>query len=207
MHEFIGEEFVAEAKAALIGLFGEDPKSNSDYSRVISAHEVTRLAGLIDPAKVVIGGRSDPAARYLDPTIVYPVGWEDPIMENEVFGPILPILTYRTLDEAFGRIAATPHPLAAFIFSREQKTIDRFVGELSFGGGAVNQVNIQLFVATMPFGGVGQAGMGHYYGKYGFEMLTHAKSMLVSPPDVAIDHLFPPYTPEKNAALKLWFEY
>jgi aldehyde dehydrogenase (NAD+) len=121
-------------------------------------------------------------------------------MEDEVFGPILPVLTYRTLDEVFGRIAATPHPLAAFIFSREQKTIDRFIGELSFGGGAVNQVNIHLFVETMPFGGVGPSGMGHYYGKYGFDMLTHAKSMLVSRLDVAIDHLFPPYTPEKNAA-------
>jgi aldehyde dehydrogenase (NAD+) len=207
VHESITEEFVAEAKAALIELFGQDPKSNSDYSRVISEREVTRLAGLIDPAKVVIGGRSDPEARYLDPTIVYPVSWDDPIMEDEVFGPILPILAYRSLDEAFGRIAATPHPLAAFIFSREQKTIDRFIGELSFGGGAVNQVNIHLFVETMPFGGVGPAGMGHYYGKYGFDMLTHAKSMLISPPDVAIDHLFPPYTAEKNAALAQWFDY
>jgi aldehyde dehydrogenase (NAD+) len=207
VHQSITEEFVAEAKAALIELFGQDPKSNSDYSRVISEREVTRLAGLIDPAKVVIGGRSDPEARYLDPTIVYPVSWDDPIMEDEVFGPILPILAYRSLDEAFGRIAATPHPLAAFIFSREQKTIDRFIGELSFGGGAVNQVNIHLFVETMPFGGVGPAGMGHYYGKYGFDMLTHAKSMLISPPDVAIDHLFPPYTAEKNAALAQWFDY
>jgi aldehyde dehydrogenase (NAD+) len=207
VHKSIAEEFVAEAKAALIGLFGEDPKSNSDYSRIISAREVERLAGLIDPAKVVIGGRSDPAARYLDPTIVYPVTWDDPIMEDEIFGPILPILTYQTLDEALGRIAATPLPLAAFIFSREQKTIDRFIGELSFGGGAVNLVNVNLFVETMPFGGVGPAGMGHYYGKYGFDMLTHAKSMLISPPDVAIGHLFPPYTPAKNDELQQWFEY
>jgi aldehyde dehydrogenase (NAD+) len=128
-------------------------------------------------------------------------------MEDEVFGPILPILTYRTLDEAFSRISATPHPLAAFIFSRNQDTIDRFVGELSFGGGAVNQVNIHLFVESMPFGGVGPAGIGHYYGKYGFDMLTHAKSMFISPSDVAIEHLFPPYTTEKNAELKVWFEY
>ena len=207
VHESIAEEFVAEAKATLTRLFGEDPKSNSDYSRAISAREVNRLAGLIDPAKVIIGGRSDPAARYLDPTIVYPVTWDDPIMEDEVFGPILPILSYQTLNEALGRIASTPLPLAAFIFSREQKTIDRFINELSFGGGAVNQVNIHLFIETMPFGGVGPAGMGHYYGKYGFDMLTHAKSMLISPPDVAIDHLFPPYTTEKNSALKQWFEY
>ena len=149
---------------------------------------------------MVLGGRSDPEARYLDPTIVYPVSWDDRIMDDEVFGPILPVLTYRTLDEAFSRIAAAPQPLAAFIFSRNQSAIDRFVGELSFGGGAVNQVNIHLFVESMPFGGVGSAGMGHYYGKYGFDMLTHAKSMLISPPDVAIDHLFPPYTAEKRGA-------
>ncbi|MGX6999603.1 aldehyde dehydrogenase family protein [Caballeronia sp. KNU42] len=207
VHESVAEEFVKEAKAALIEFYGEDPKANSDYSRVINAREVNRLAGLIDPKKIVIGGQSDPAARYLAPTIVYPVTWDDPIMEEEVFGPILPILTYRTLDEAFGKIAATPHPLAAFIFSRDQKTIDRFVGELSFGGGAVNQVNVHLFVETMPFGGVGASGMGHYYGKDGYNSLTHAKSMLASPPDVEIEHLFPPYTPEKNTALKLWFEY
>jgi len=207
VHESVAEEFVKEAKAALIEFYGEDPKANSDYSRVINAREVNRLAGLIDPKKIVIGGQSDPAARYLAPTIVYPVTWDDPIMEEEVFGPILPILTYRTLDEAFGKIAATPHPLAAFIFSRDQKTIDRFVGELSFGGGAVNQVNVHLFVETMPFGGVGASGMGHYYGKDGYNSLTHAKSMLVSPPDVEIGHLLPPYTPEKNIALKLWFEY
>src|SRR5262245_14440774 len=92
---------------------------------------------------------------------------------------ILPILTYRTLDEAFGRISAAPRPLAAFIFTRSQSVIDRFVGELSVVGGAVNQVNIHLFVETMPFGGVGSAGMGHYYGKYGFDMLTHAKACVV----------------------------
>jgi len=128
-------------------------------------------------------------------------------MRDEIFGPLLPILTYQTLDEALGTIAATPHPLAAFIFSRDKAAIDRFIGELSFGGGAVNQVNINLFIETMPFGGVGASGMGHYYGKYGFDMLTHAKSMLISPPDVAIKHLFPPFTREKNADLKIWSEY
>ena len=207
VHESVAKDFVAEAKASLIALFGADPKSNPDYSRVIGAHEVSRLAALIDPAKVVIGGRSDPDARYLDPTIVYPVSWNDRIMDEEVFGPILPVLTYRTLDEAFSRITDAPQPLAAFIFSRNQKAIDRFIGELSFGGGAVNQVNVHLFVVTMPFGGVGPSGMGHYYGKYGFDMLTHTKSMLISPPDVAIEHLFPPYTEEKVRALSQWFEY
>ena len=207
VHESVADRFVAEAKAALVALYGKEPKNNPDYSRIISPREVSRLAALLDPAKVVAGGRSDPDERYLDPTLVYPVSWGDEIMEDEVFGPILPIMTYQTLDEAFDKISKGPRPLAAFIFSRNQSAIDRFVGELSFGGGAVNQVNVHLFVESMPFGGVGSAGIGHYYGKSGFDMLTHAKSMFISPPDVAIEHLFPPYTPEKNAELKLWFEY
>jgi aldehyde dehydrogenase (NAD+) len=207
VHESVAEAFVAEAKATLTVLYGDNPKTNLDFSRIVATREITRLAGLIDPAKVVAGGQADPAARYLDPTIVYPVSWDDPIMGEEIFGPILPILTYQTLDEAISRISAAPHPLAPFIFSRNQDAIDRFVGELRFGGGAVNQVNVHLMVESMPFGGIGMAGMGHYYGKYGFDMLTHAKSMLISPPDVAIEHLFPPYSPEKNADLKVWFEY
>ena len=121
--------------------------------------------------------------------------WDDKVLADEVFGPILPILTYGSVGEAFARIAATPRPLAGFIFSRDQKTVDRFIGEACrFGGGGVALVNVHLFVETMPFGGTGSAGMGHYYGKYGFDALTHAKSMLISPPDVAIEHLYPPFT-------------
>ncbi|MEA2914373.1 MAG: aldehyde dehydrogenase, partial [Bradyrhizobium sp.] len=129
------------------------------------------------------------------------------IMEDEIFGPILPILTFKSFDEAMKRMAATPRALAGFIFSRDQKTIDRFIGELSYGGGGVNLVNVHLFVETMPFGGTGSAGMGHYYGKYGFDALSHAKSMLISPPDVAIDHLYSPFNDAKNQALKGWFGY
>jgi len=207
VHESVAEAFVAEARKALVELFGKDPKSNSDYSRIINGRAVERLASLIDPAKVIAGGKSDPDAHYLDPTLLYPVTWEDKSMKDEIFGPILPILTYKSLDEALKRIAATPRPLAGYIFSRDQKTIDRFIGQLSFGGGGVNVVNVYLFVETMPFGGTGAAGMGHYYGKYGFDALTHAKSMLISPPDVAVEHLYSPFTDEKNKALKGWFEY
>src|SRR6516164_1745383 len=126
VHESVAEAFVAEAKRAVVELYGPDPKNNPDYSRIISAKEVSRLAALIDPAKVVYGGSSDPEARHLDPTILYPVSWDDEIMEDEIFGPILPILTYKTLDEAFAKIAANPHPLAAYIFSRDQASINRF---------------------------------------------------------------------------------
>jgi aldehyde dehydrogenase (NAD+) len=207
VHESVADAFAAEAKKALVEMFGDDPKSNSDYSRIVNERAVDRLAGLIDPAKVIAGGKSDPSAHYLDPTILYPVTWDDKAMKDEIFGPILPILTYKSLDEAFKRIAATPRPLAGYIFSRNQNTIDRFVGELSYGGGGVNVVNVYLFVETMPFGGSGASGLGHYYGKHGFDALTHAKSMLISPPDVEIEHLYPPFTDEKNRALQGWFEY
>jgi len=207
VQESVAERFVGECKKAVVELYGGDPKSNPDYSRIISPAAVQRLASLIDPKKVVYGGKSDAAARYLDPTILYPISWSDKVMEDEIFGPLLPIMTYADIEKLLAKIKSLPKPLAAYMFSRNQMTINRVLQSLSFGGGAVNQTNVFLFVESMPYGGVGTAGIGNYYGKYGFDSLTHAKSILISPPDVAIDHLFPPYSPEKNAAIKLWFEY
>ena len=188
-------------------LYGTNPENNPDYSRVISPSAVNRLASLIDPSKVVYGGKSDATSRYLDPTILYPISWSDKIMEDEIFGPLLPILTYSDLRALITKIKSMPRPLAGYVFSRDQKAIDRVLQSFSFGGGAVNQTNVFLFIESMPYGGVGTAGIGNYYGKYGFDSLTHAKSVLISPPDVAIDHLFPPYTKEKIQALNQWFEY
>ena len=105
---------------------------------------------------------------------------------------ILPILTYSDLGKLLARIKSLPRPLAGYVFSRNQQTIDRVLSSLSFGGGAVNQTNVFLFIETMPYGGVGSSGIGNYYGKSGFDSLTHAKSILVSPPNVAIDHCFRP---------------
>ena len=207
VHESVAEDFVGECKKAVVELYGPDPKSNSDYSRVISAAAVIRLASLIDPKKVVYGGKSDAPARYLDPTILYPISWSDKIMEDEIFGPLLPILTYSQLGKLIDKIKSLPKPLAGYVFSRNQQTIDRVLQSVSFGGGAVNQTNVFLFIESMPYGGVGSSGIGNYYGKYGYDSLTHAKSILLSPPDVSIDHLFPPYTKEKVQALNQWFEY
>src|SRR6201998_4528600 len=207
VHESIAEQFVAECKKAVVELYGTDPKSNPDYSRVISPAAVERLASLIDPKKVVYGGKFDPPARYLDPTILYPVSWSDKIMEDEIFGPLLPILTYSELGKLLAKVKSLPKPLAGYVFSRNQQAIDHVLQALSFGGGAVNQTNVFLFIESMPYGGVGTSGIGNYYGKYGYDSLTHAKSVLISPPDVAVDHLFPPYTKEKVQALDQWFEY
>src|SRR6267378_1477322 len=207
VHESVAEAFVIECKKAVVDLYGKDPKSNSDYSRIVSPAAVKRLTSLIDPNVVVSGGKFDESARYLDPTILYPVSWSDKVMEDEIFGPILPILTYSDLGKLLAKIKSLPKPLAGYVFSRNQQIIDRVLSSLSFGGGAVNQTNIFLFIETMPYGGVGSSGIGNYYGKYGFDSLTHAKSILFSPPDVSIDHLFPPYTNEKVQALSQWFDY
>jgi aldehyde dehydrogenase (NAD+) len=207
VHESVVGEFVAGCRKAIVDLYGADPKSNPDYSRVISSSAVERLASLIDPQKVVYGGKSDPSVRYLDPTILYPVLWSDKIMQDEIFGPLLPILMYSDLGKLIEKIKSLPKPLAAYMFSRNQKAIDQVLQSLSFGGGAVNQTNVFLFIESMPYGGVGTSGIGNYYGKYGFDSLTHAKSILISPPNVAIDHLFPPYTKEKVEAINQWFDY
>jgi aldehyde dehydrogenase (NAD+) len=207
VHESVAEAFVSECKKAVVELYGKDPKRNSDYSRIINSSAVKRLASLIDSSKVISGGKFDETACYLDPTLLYPVVWADRIMEDEIFGPILPILTYSHLGELLAKIKSLPRPLACYVFSRDQQAIDQMLASLSFGGGAVNETNIHVFIESMPFGGVGSSGIGNYYGKSGFDSLTHAKSILFSPPGVAIDHLFPPYTMEKVQALDQWFDY
>lgn len=207
VHESVAAEFVAKCREAVHDLYGSDPRNNPDYSRLVSPADVTRLAALIDPDKVVSGGKFDAAARYLDPTILYPVSWSDRLMQDEIFGPVLPIITYTDLGALLAQIKTMPKPLAGYVFSQDERTIARILGSLSFGGGAVNQTNVFLFIETMPYGGVGASGIGHYYGKYGFDSLTHAKSVLHAPADVAIEHLFPPYTVEQLKELGQWFEY
>ena len=120
-----------------------------------------RLASLIDPKKVVYGGKSDASARYLDPTILYPISWSDKIMEDEIFGPLLPILTFSDLGKLLEKIKSLPKLLAGYVFSRNQQAIDRVLQSLSFGGGAINQTNVFLFIESMPYGGVGNSGIGN----------------------------------------------
>jgi aldehyde dehydrogenase (NAD+) len=203
----VADEFVAECRKAVIELYGMNPKENPDYSRIISAREVKRLAQLVDEKKVIVGGGYDEAERYFEPTILYPVVWTDRVMQGEIFGPILPILTYSNLHEAIAEIKRRPRPLAGYVFSRDQSTINEFVSGFSFGGGAVNQTNVHVYLDSVPFGGVGESGIGSAGGKYGYDSMTHAKSILISPPDVSIDHVYPPFTMDKVQALNQWLDY
>jgi aldehyde dehydrogenase (NAD+) len=207
VHESVVETFVEEARKALLEMYGDTPKTHADFSRIISPKEVRRLASLIEPSKVIAGGDYDEQERYFAPTLLYPIEWTDEIMKEEIFGPIIPVIKYNDLQDAVRRIKQLPEPLAGYIFSRNEGTVTYLLNALSFGGGSVNQVNVQLFIETMPFGGVGGSGIGHYYGKYGYDSLTHAKSILHAPAGEAVEHLFPPYSMDKIEELSGWFEY
>jgi aldehyde dehydrogenase (NAD+) len=207
VHETVADEFVSECRKAVIELYGENPKENPDYSRIINGREVKRMAKLVPEEKVIVGGGYDEVERYFEPTILYPIVWTDKVMQGEIFGPILPILRYSNLHEAIAEIKRHPRPLAGYIFSTDQNTINEFVSGFSFGGGAVNQTNVHVYLDSVPFGGVGESGIGSAGGKYGYDSMTHAKSILISPPDVSIDHVYPPFTMDKVQALNQWLDY
>jgi aldehyde dehydrogenase (NAD+) len=199
VHESIAEEFVARLKASIVKMYGEDPQRSPDFARMISEHDVERVASYILPEKVVLGGRHDVAARYVEPTILYPSAWEDPAMQQEIFGPVLPVMPYHDLAGLVATIKRRPKPLAAYVFSKNPAHVDFVLGSLSFGGGCVNQTNLHCWIDSLPFGGVGYSGMGKYYGKAGFDALSNTKAMLIGNPDLELD-VFPPYADKDISA-------
>ena len=192
VHESVAGVFIEKLKASIVRMYGEDPSRSPDFARMISEHDAERVASYILPEKVVHGGRFDVKARYVEPTILYPSTWDDPALQQEVFGPVLPVMPYRDLKEIVGIVKCKPKPLAAYIFSKDQATIDFALGSLSFGGGCINQTNLHCWIDSLPFGGVGNSGMGKYYGKAGFDALSNTKAMLIGNPDLELD-VFPPY--------------
>ncbi|MBS0515522.1 MAG: aldehyde dehydrogenase family protein [Proteobacteria bacterium] len=192
VHEHVADAFIGKLKASIVKMYGEDPQQSPDFARMIGTHDAARVVSYILPHKVVHGGRSDIQARYVEPTVLYPSAWDDPAMQQEVFGPVLPVLAYRDLAQTVGIIKRRPKPLAAYVFSKNPSTIDFVLGSLSFGGGCVNQTNLHCWIDSLPFGGVGYSGMGKYYGKAGFDALSNTKAMLIGNPDLELD-VFPPY--------------
>lgn len=192
VHASVADAFVDKLSASIRTMYGDDPQQSPDFARMISEHDAERVAGYILPEQVVIGGRFDVAARYVEPTVLYPADWGDPAMQQEVFGPVLPVLRYSDLDALLGVIKRRPKPLAAYIFSKDRKVVDGILASLSFGGGCINQTNLHCWIGALPFGGVGNSGMGKYYGKAGFDALSNTKAMLIGNPDLLLD-VFPPY--------------
>lgn len=192
VHDSVADTFVEKLKAAVIRMYGTDPSQSPDFARMISEKDTQRVASYILPDKVVLGGSSDVSARYVEPTLLYPSEWSDPAMQQEVFGPVLPILRYDDISTVVQTLKTRDKPLAAYIFSGADAMIERFLQSLSFGGGCVNLTNLHCWVGSRPFGGVGHSGMGKYYGKAGFDALSNAKSLLISPAHRTVD-VYPPY--------------
>ena len=158
--------------------YGENPLENPDYGKIINEKHFHRLLGLLDREKTVLGGQSSPESLQIAPAILDAVTEDDPVMQEEIFGPILPILTYDRFDELYERLADKPKPLALYLFSEDRNRIREAMGRFPFGGGCVNDVVIHLATSAMGFGGVGESGMGAYHGRAGFEAFSHYKSIV-----------------------------
>lgn len=181
VHESVKRELVAALKTRLVEFYGEDPSSSRDYPRIISERHFDRLAGLLDGRDVLHGGQLDRTRKYIAPTLVDAPGWEDPIMREEIFGPLLPILGFADLEDAIRAVNERPKPLALYYFGRSAERQERVLSRTSSGGGCVNETVMHLVNSNLPFGGVGASGMGAYHGKTSFETFTHAKSVLKRP--------------------------
>lgn len=158
--------------------FGEKPLENPDYGKIINEKQYQRISALIDQTKVVFGGTLCPATMQIEPTVMDNVTWEDAVMQEEIFGPIMPILTFTSLDEVIANVNARQKPLALYYFSESSKNSKEVMTCLRFGGGCINDTIIHLATSYMGFGGVGESGMGSYHGKEGFATFSHFKSIV-----------------------------
>lgn len=171
-------ELILALQKEITTQFGEDPLKNPDYGKIINQKHYDRIMGLIDADKVVCGGCGDGQSLRIAPTIMKNVTFSDTVMGEEIFGPVLPILTYDTLEEAINIVEEHPHPLALYLFSEDKGAQKKVLELCHFGGGCINDTIIHLATSAMPFGGVGESGMGGYHGKTGFETFSHFRSIV-----------------------------
>lgn len=190
----VKDQLVQELKKQIRLQYGPDPLQNRDYGRIVNRKHFERICGLIDPEKVVCGGRWNEETLQIAPTVLDGVCWDDPVMQEEIFGPVLPVLTFDSVEEAVGRINAMEHPLALYLFSSDRRTIRFVTSRAQYGGGCVNDTLIHLATSAMGFGGVGESGMGSYHGRRGFETFTHYKSIVDKKTIVDLPMRYSPYS-------------
>lgn len=202
----IKDEFTKCAIDEINKQFTTSPLTNTAYGKIISEKHFDRLCALIDQNKVIYGGKSDKKTLKIEPTIMDNVDLQDPIMKEEIFGPIMPLIEIENEDNAASIIRSLPTPLAFYIFTKNKKTASRFINTLSFGGGCVNDTIVHLATPYMPFGGMGESGMGNYHGKSGFDTFSHKKSILDKKlfPDLSIR--YQPYTKMKRRFIDLFLK-
>jgi len=199
VHESVKSRVVVKIKHYLQEFYGDQPQTSPDYARIINHRQFDLLMGLlneIDPAQILIGGQSDRSTLYLAPTIVEIPEQQTTtkLMQEEIFGSILPILTYTDLNEAIAFINAKPRPLALYFFSNNKQHQDRIIKEISFGGGCMNDTIMHLSTPELPFGGIGNSGIGSYHGKASFDTFSHRKSILKKSFLFDLKWRYPPYT-------------
>ncbi len=193
VHERIKPALLEGIRRAVTDFFGSDPKGSPHYGRIISRGHLERLTGLLEGGRIVMGGETDPEARYMAPTLVDGVAWEDPAMEEEIFGPILPVLTFTDPGEVIAEINRRPKPLALYVFSRDRDFHTSLITRTSSGGVCVNDTISHIVSPRLPFGGVGESGMGRYHGRYSFDAFTHEKSVMKRSLLVDPSLRYPPY--------------
>lgn len=198
----VRQPFVALLKQNIQAAYGDDPAKSPDYGRIISARHFSRLAGFLDQGTVIAGGQTDPDERYFAPTLLDDIGWDDPVMQEEIFGPILPILTYDKLADAIAQINARPKPLALYVFSKDRAKQDQVLSSTSSGGVCINDTVMQVGVSGLPFGGVGDSGIGSYHGKASFDTFSHQKSVLKKGFWLDLDWRYAPYSPKQLKQIK-----
>ena len=184
--ETLAEDFLSLMKKNVRRFFGDDPRTSPDFARIVNHSHFDRLSAYLEDGRIVTGGETERDERYIAPTILAEVPEGARSLDEEIFGPILPVLTYRSLDEAIETTLRHPNPLALYFFSKDRKNQERVMQEIPFGGGAINDALIQFSNPDLPFGGRGGSGSGSYHGRYGFETFSHKKSI------VEADTLFDP---------------
>lgn len=215
IHESRLAEFVSEAKSVIAERFGpteEARRASPDLCRLVSVGHAQGLSKALAKsvrlgAKVEIGGLCDEAERYLAPTLLSGVAEDSPIMQEEIFGPILPIMTFRSLDEAVRVVRSKDKPLALYVFSRDERAVERVLRDTTAGGTCVNSAIIHLANPELPFGGVGNSGMGNYHGYFGFRALSHERAVLRQGRLDVLRFFYPPYTAKTRKLIGLALDY
>jgi aldehyde dehydrogenase (NAD+) len=181
VHASIKDAFEKKVVETLKAFYGDNPQKSPDFGRMINERHFDRVKALIDPGKVLAGGQSDRQDRYIAPTVLRNVKIDDPVMQEEIFGPVLPVITYEKLDDVYKQVKQLPrHPLALYLFT-ESRTVEQDVlANIQFGGGCVNNTMMHVANANLPFGGVGESGMGAYHAHKSFLTFSHQRSILKS---------------------------
>lgn len=195
VHRSVYNKFVKKMKKTIQEFYGKNIAESPDFGRIINVRQFDRLQDLLqkEAKNITFGGQTNREDLYIEPTIIENVSWDNPIMEDEIFGPIMPIMMYDDLPIAIHNIRQRPKPLSAYLFSENEKAIDYFLEELPFGGGCINDVVSHVGNMHLPFGGVGPSGVKSYHGKASFENFTHPKSILKRSSKLATDIVLPPY--------------